>query len=108
MQVELIPPEPLAARIKWAVANALTQAAAFAIGRFRDIQQDELTDDECDQLGLPYGSTTPAVIVGPLGGMPWWRFAVWNDGEGCFMISTLGHHGEIYFHRKGHPEEHRQ
>jgi hypothetical protein len=92
-------------QIKWTAANVLTQFAAFTVGQFRQIKQDELSDCECEQDGLPSGSTARAVFVLPVSGMPWWRLDAWFDleGDGCFNVTAFGHRGEVHYVRRNTP-----
>lgn len=79
----------------------LTHLVAHVIGRFRKIERIELGDSECEVLGLPLGSTVPAVTVTrPTNGI-WWRLDAWHDGEGCFTIAAFGCRGEVYFEPRG-------
>src|SRR3954464_4678672 len=48
-------------------------------------------------MGCPYGTTVPAVLVIPIGNLSLWRFDAWAEGDGCFCLDALGHHGEIHF-----------
>jgi hypothetical protein len=66
MQVGLSQNESLNERFRRSGAETVTRAAVFVVGLFRDIQQDELDERQCVELGLPHGSTDEAVFVDPV------------------------------------------
>jgi hypothetical protein len=80
---------------------SLADAAAWAISRTgRTVIQHELADHECEREGLPHGSTEPAVHVGPMPGMPWWRVDAWVDRDGtehCWCLDALGWHAQVFY-----------
>jgi hypothetical protein len=88
------------------VVLAVAELAAWCVSRVRPVVQLELSDYECEEAGLPYGSTEPAVIVGqPARGLPWWRVSAWLDGangspEGCLHVDLLGWTAEVYYLRE--------
>lgn len=95
------PATSLASRISWACADSITRGAALALSTCRDVKRLPLSDDECEQRGLPFGTTEPAVFVFPMTGLPWWRLRAWDDGEGCFQLHILGHAAEVHHLPKG-------
>lgn len=81
-----------AATTIWALAGA-TAWAIKATGR--QVQRYTLTDEECEEAGVPEGTTEPCIYVHPLVGSKWWRVAAWNDGD-CIHLRALGWVAEVH------------
>lgn len=82
--------------LSFAVASALTHSAALVLGRFRRVERWDLTEEECQERGLPEGSTVPAVALQRIIGAPWWRFGLWVE-DGCLNVRALGWWGEVFY-----------
>lgn len=86
-------------RLSFAVASALTHSAALGLGLFRRLERWDLTEGECQERGLPEGSTVPAVALQRITGAPWWRFGVWAE-DGCLNVRAVGWWGEVFYQPK--------
>jgi hypothetical protein len=85
-----------AALLAGSIVNRMTHAAAWLLSLRHELKHHELPWWECEKLGLPEGSTIPAIHCMPVGGSPWWRFDVWTDGD-CLHLRALGWWGEAHY-----------
>lgn len=84
------------------IVHRIADLAAWAVASRRELVQHALTIDECEAQGLPEGSTERAVEVVHLGGLPWWRAALWVDAdysveERCLNVNVLRHRIEVFY-----------
>lgn len=93
-----------AALVAGSIVTRLTHAAAWLLSFRRELQRHELKWWESEAMGLPEGSTIPAVHCFPVTGSPWWRVDVWSDGD-CLHIDALGWTGEVHYIPKGRQQE---
>src|SRR5690348_3791093 len=85
-----------------AAASCVTHAAAWAVSLRRPLVRLPLSDDECEEQGLPLGATLPAVSLLSIRGAQWWRFDAWieaEDGgpERCLCLRLLGWEGQVFY-----------
>lgn len=90
-----------ASKAAWMVARA----AARIVSKSRPLHLHHLTEDECEALGVPFGSTEPHVYVTALVGARWWRLDAWverspGESPACLQMRLLGHSVEVWFIRR--------
>lgn len=75
---------------------AIAKAAAGAIGPGRAVETYSLSDDECEERGLPLGTTEPCIYLQTIGNPLAGRMDAWDDGDGCFHIRAFGLAAEVH------------
>jgi hypothetical protein len=86
-------------RIVWHIARL----TAALVGLVRPLVRYPLTEAECASMGLPLGSTDPAVYCTPLHSASRWRLDLWKeaddgDGQACLHLRVLGCEVEVWYH----------
>jgi hypothetical protein len=76
-------------------AEALARQAALTIGQGRRVKMRTLSDWECEEQGLPEGTTEPCVYAFPIANGQPGRWDAWDDGE-CFHVDALGWTLEVH------------
>lgn len=97
----------LSYRARRSMARLATEAAAWAISWVRDVELLPMDDGECEQAGVPYGSTSRAIFLLSFHPKdPWWWLMVWSDQDPgpnrCLHLQVLGWGCEVHHVPKGH------
>lgn len=88
-------------RLAWHI----TRLAAAVVALVRPLAQHRLTADECEQQGLPEGTSNAAVYCTTVGQSSPWRLDLWTeaddgDGQACLHLKLLGCEGEVWYQAK--------
>lgn len=103
------------AAVSDALGRMTARAAAWMVGRAHRVVHLPMYEHECEEQGLPYGSTEPAVFSWGQSTAKWWRVDVWVErptasdaggaerGEHCLKIDAFSQHIEVFYLRGKEP-----